>query len=136
MRHFTTMLRPLRRFRGTGARRVMIAVVAVVVVVSLIPSIPFFPPSGEEAPTICACGCGNPEGECCCAASKGTGLAMSCSQRDDPNDPVETTNGCKIIGPPGVIELIGPSLADADLSNLEFGFAGLDPRPEIPPPRA
>ena len=130
------MTRPQERMRGSRARRTAATVVVTLIVVSLLPSIPVDFSSGGDEPTICGCGCGNPKGQCCCSAPRASGLAFSCSQRDDPNEPIDVVNSDKIIGPPGAIDLVLPMPVVADLNDLEFQFSGLDPRPEIPPPRA
>ena len=134
--HFDFMTRPQGRMRGSRARRTAMTFVVTLIVVSFLPSIPVDFSSGGDEPTICACGCGNPKGECCCSAPRASGLAFSCSQREDPNEPVDVVNGDKIIGPPGAIELVLPIPAVADLTDPELEFSGLGPRPEIPPPRA
>lgn len=135
-RHSDFVTRPQGRMRGSRARRTTVAFVVTLIVVSLLPSIPVdFSPGGDE-PTICGCGCGNPKGQCCCSAPRASGLAFSCSQREDPNEPIDVANGNKIIGPPGTIELALPMPAVADLTDPELEFPGLALRPEIPPPRA
>lgn len=130
------MTRPQERMRGSRARRTAATVVVTLIVVSLLPSIPVDVSSGGDEPTICGCGCGNPKGQCCCSAPRASGLAFSCSQREDPNEPIDVVNGDKIIGPPATIDLVLPMPAAADLNDPELEFSGLGPRPEIPPPRA
>ena len=135
-RHPDFMMRPVRRMRGSRARRTTTTFVVTLIVVSLLPSIPADLSSGGGEPTICECGCGNPKGQCCCSAPRASGLSFSCSQREDPNEPFDVVSSDKIIGPPGAVELVLPMPAVADLNDLELEFSGLDPRPEIPPPRA
>jgi hypothetical protein len=134
--NFDVMTRPPGRMSGSRARRTTTTFVVTLIVVSLLPSIPVELSSGGDEPTICGCGCGNPKGQCCCSAPRASGLSFSCSQREDPNEPVDVVSSNKIIGPPGAVELVLPMPATADLNDLELEFSGLDPRPEIPPPRA
>jgi hypothetical protein len=108
----------------------------VVLVWTLVPSIPIAVAGDQDVPTICECGCGNPKGQCCCVAPKANPLAFGCSQREDPNDPVDTADGGKIIGPPASARLGGPTRAPGDLEEPRFAFSGLGLRPEIPPPQA
>ena len=130
-------MRPLRRVRRITTRSLTTTAVIAVLVWSLLPAIPIVSAAGDHGvPTICECGCGNPKGQCCCAAVKTDRLAFGCSEREDPNDPVTSSDGGKIIGPPAPIRVIGPTRGSGDLIEPEFGFSGLGPRPEIPPPQA
>jgi hypothetical protein len=71
-------------------RRLTRALVLVAAVAAAVP-----PPTvavgllGDGEPVICGCGCGREVGSCCCAAPRGTDLAMRCSgDRDDAETPV------------------------------------------------
>ncbi|TFG36941.1 MAG: hypothetical protein E4H44_06075 [Candidatus Aminicenantes bacterium] len=108
---------------------------AAVIVAFMLPSIPVTVDSGNGVPTMCRCGCGNPEGRCCCTAPRTSQLALGCAEREDPTQPIDTASGGKIIGPPEPIDLSHPMPALADLADLEVDFSELDPRPEVPPPR-
>jgi hypothetical protein len=121
--------------RRLGVQPVKAVAVAAVIVVFLLPSIPVIVDPGDGVPTMCKCGCGNPEGRCCCAAPRTSQLALGCAEREDPNQPIDTASGGKLIGPPAPIDLSRPKPAAADLADLEFDFTELDTRPEVPPPR-
>jgi hypothetical protein len=112
------------------------AAVIVLVAVFLFPSLADLTLAGEDdVPMVCSCGCGKVKGECCCSAPRVSRLEFGCSNSSDPNDPLDGTSTGKIIGPP---EAVGPMLplpTDADLGEPAYAFAGLDPLPEIPPPR-
>jgi len=102
----------------------------------LIPSLPDVVPTGDvDIPQLCSCGCGKVKGKCCCAAPRTTRLEFGCSNSEDPNDPLDGASSGKIIGPPERIGLVLPVPSVADLADPVFVFAGLDPLPEIPPPR-
>ena len=127
----------LRRRDGSwGGGFLRTFAVMALVVVAVLPMIPVVTPvANGDSPTICACGCGKIEGECCCSATRVSRLEFGCSNRDDPNDPLDGTGTGKIIGPPEKPGLVLPNPAAADLEEPAYAFAGLDPRPEIPPPR-
>jgi hypothetical protein len=113
----------------------MVLAVAAVLMAFLLPSLPVMVDTGSGAPTLCGCGCGNIEGKCCCAAPRTSQLALGCAEREDPNQPIDTASGGKIIGPPEPICLSQPMPGLADLMEFEIDFSELDPRPEVPPPR-
>jgi len=101
----------------------------------LLPSVPVMVSPADDGPVMCGCGCGKAEGKCCCAAPRTSRLALGCSERTDPNQPVENASGGKFIRPP---DPVNPSLPLPDLADhaeLERDFTDLDPRPEVPPPR-
>lgn len=122
---------------GRGIRGILRAPAAIALVfLLLIPLLPEFAQSGSvETLDFCSCGCGKVKGECCCAAPRISRLEFGCSNSEDPNDPLDGTSVNKIIGPPDEISLVLPVLSDAVLTDPSYAFAGLDPHPEIPPPR-
>lgn len=130
------LLWPLRRRRGFGVDSLTVIATATVVAGFLLPSMPLMFEAGGGDQGMCGCGCGEPKGKCCCAAPRTSELAMGCTEREDPNQPVDAANGGKIIGPPESINLSHPIPASAELADLELDFTDLDPRPEVPPPRS
>ena len=85
------------------------------------------------APEVCSCGCGNPEGACCCTAHRTTLLAMRCAGSSEPDA------GSQQVTPPlGPLEPISiplPEFSARNLVDLRLAFVECDPRPETPPPR-
>ncbi len=102
-----------RRTNGSGSRPWRFAVVVSVVTVLFLSSVPIVVSDGDGAATICGCGCGNLEGRCCCSAPAASGLSFSCSERDDPNEPIESAAFGKFIGPAESTKLIRPMPVDA-----------------------
>jgi len=122
--------------KGHGARRWRNAAVISVATAVFMSSVPLAFPDDEVASIICPCGCENPEGRCCCTAPPTSGLSLSCSEREDPNEPIDTAAFGKFIGPPESVKLVRPMPVEADWPDLELTFTELGPQPEIPPPRA
>jgi len=114
----------------------MMVAVTVVIGVFLLPSVPLVIDLGGDETRMCECGCGNPEGRCCCAAPRTSVLALGCADRHDENQPIDTASGGKIIGPPEPINLNLPIPGSADLADHEIDFTDLGVRPEVPPPRS
>lgn len=123
--------------RGSGNRPLAVAFVVAVMVATVLPPIPVTDvlPT-DDASTPCACGCGEVKGYCCCVAPRASGLALRCSQRTDPVEPMGGADGGKFIGPPAVVDLIRPEPTPSEPGGPEGLFAGPDLRPETPPPRA
>ena len=125
-----------RRQGGKWSGGLRTTAVIALVVVALLPSLSdIAQPGDDDAPTLCSCGCGKIKGKCCCAAPRISRLEFGCSNSEDPNDPLDGASTGKIIGPPDAVGLVLPVPADADLGETAYAFAGLDPLPEIPPPR-
>jgi hypothetical protein len=127
---------PPGRRRGSGVRPAMAVAVLVVIVAFLMPSMPLVIDRGDDGAKMCDCGCGNPEGKCCCAAPRTSLLALGCAERHDPNQPIDAASGGKIIGPPEPINLNLPILASAVLADHVVDFTDVGARPEVPPPRS
>lgn len=127
---------PRRRGGGWIGGPLRTAAVIAFVIVALLPPLSDLAPAGDDdAPMLCSCGCGKVKGKCCCSAPRISRLEFGCSNSEDPNDALDGTSTGKIIGPPEAVGLILPVPAEADFGEPAYAFAGLDPLPEIPPPR-
>jgi hypothetical protein len=60
---------------------------------------------------------------------------MTCSERDTPPIDIEGSSTGKLIGPTPKTVLPGIPPVREHLFDVELGFAGPGPVPEIPPPR-
>ena len=122
--------------RRSGFRFVKALVVLVVFVAPYVASVDV--PAADEgraAVELCHCGCGNPEGRCCCAARSTSRLGMSCSQRDDAPIEIGSSDAGKFVGPAPSPVLPGILPAHERLVDIEPARSEFDPSPEVPPPR-
>jgi len=88
----------------------------------------------HTAHEMCSCGCGNPEGACCCTAHRASSLAMRCAGSSGPD--IDSPQINPPLGPPGPIPLPLPEPSSTHPVDRLPTFTDCEPRPETPPPRA
>lgn len=87
----------------------------------------------EAVPNICKCGCGNPQGACCCVARPTSPLAMRCAGSADPD--ISSPHVNPPIGPPEPIAVPVPELFSRHTIHYLPVATDFGPLPETPPPR-
>ena len=127
-RHLLSMLESItlgsERWRGTAVVLAVVLVFPVTVPILI----------SRTVPTLCNCGCGNPEGACCCSARPTSPLAMRCAGSSEPDASSPQVN--PLIGPPEPILVPVPELSPGKPAPIRLLSADVGNRPEIPPPRA
>ena len=121
---------------GIGVRQLAVVVVLSAFLLPGVADIEWSAPVTDEAPeAMCHCGCGNPEGRCCCTARSASRLGMTCSERDDSPIDIDSSGTGKFIGPMAKAVISGILPAHERLTDIEPAHTELDPAPEVPPPR-
>jgi hypothetical protein len=114
-------------------RRSARALVLVMVVVATLP-LPSLALglSAADEPVMCDCGCGREEGSCCCAAPRGSDLAMRC-HGDSEDAEVRIS-----LRPPAVlgvsVRLEGPGVGSETGAADAIGRYAVDLEPDLPIP--
>lgn len=109
--------------------------VFLVLVLALPATVPVFEArtTTETVPSMCKCGCGNPQGACCCTAHPTTPLSMSCAESPEPD--ASSPQGNPLLGPPEPIAIPAPEFSTRELEAVRLVIADAGLRPETPPPR-
>ncbi len=107
------------RWRGTAV------VLALVLVFPAIAPVVVSQADAETVPTMCKCGCGNPQGACCCTARPTSPLAMRCAGSTDPD--VSSPHGNPPLGPPEPISVPVPEFSSRHIAALPTGNNRLRP---------
>jgi len=130
--HFLQVLKSIifgpRRWRGT------VVVLALVLVFPAIAPIVASQADTETVPTMCNCGCGNPQGACCCTARPTSPLAMRCAGSADPD--VSSPHVNPPLGPPEPISVPVPEFSSRHVAHYRPVTTDFGPLPETPPPRS
>jgi len=115
----------LRRFA-----RALVLVMVVTAAVPL-PSLAVGLSTGDE-PVICGCGCGREVGSCCCAAPRGTDLAMRCNGDRENAEIRSALQPLAVLGTS--LRLMAPGVDSEAEAIGTIGPYAVDLEPDVPVP--